>query len=122
MLLSADAARTQLLLPHPRLIHYHMPIFILDRHEFQIIVFCTNGVLRYFIRDNAVCVWSMHMHYIHQTTSQNGIHHTTELIVSAGLLPEKNATTISNNHTISFVENDRILQWLLEVLESLVDL
>jgi hypothetical protein len=35
---------------------------------------------------------------------------------------KKNATTPSNNHTVSFVENERILQWLLEILGSLVDL
>jgi len=93
LLWSTDAARIQLLLPHPRLIHYNMSIFILDRHEFQIIVFCTNRVLQYFIHDNAVSVCNTHMHYIqHQTTSQNGIHHTTELTVSTGLLPGKYAT------------------------------
>jgi len=123
LLWSADAARTQLFLPCPRLIHYHTPNFILDRHEFQITAFCTNGVSQNFIHDNAVSVWNMHMHRIqHQTSSQNGIHHTTELTVSTGLLPGKNATTPSNNHTVSFVENERILQWLLEILGSLVDL
>lgn len=87
LLQSAEAVRPQPFLPRPRLIHYRMPIFILDYHEFQIIAFCTNGVLRYFIHDNAVSVWNTHMHYIqHQTTSQNGIHRTTELTVSAGLL------------------------------------
>jgi len=75
------------------------------------------------MHDNAVSVWNMYMHYTqHQTTSQNGIHHTTDLTVSTSLLPEKNATTQSNNHTVSFVENERILRWLLEVLGSLVDL
>jgi hypothetical protein len=124
LLQSADAARTRLILPCPRLIHYHMPIFILDHHEFQIIAFCTNGNLQNFIHDNAASVWNMQMHCIqHQTTSQNGKHHTTELTVSTGLLPgKKNATTPSNNHTVSFVENERILQWLLEILGSLVDL
>jgi hypothetical protein len=123
LLQSADTASNQLFLPRPRLIHYHMPIFILYRHEFQITVFCTNGVLHYFIHDNAVSVWNMHTHCIqHQTTSQNGKHHTTELTVSTGLLPGKYATTLPNNHTISFVENERILRWLLEILGSLVDL
>lgn len=34
----------------------------------------------------------------------------------------ENTTTLSNNHTVSSVENKRILRWLLEVLGSLVDL